>query len=195
VSGVDRSVAGGEHQEQRGLRLLQAKDRRVGVRRLDRLDVGVPVLSRIDPQLGGRVGRLAEHVERELHVLGREGLAVVPLDALAEEEDEIPVMVLPRPLLGQLADDRVDALGLLQRIEQHEVIQTRHGRPHGRDRRRLVDGEALGQVLSEHHVQDPAWFWSRRRLGSLRLARGRSEKQRGESQDCDREERDADARH
>jgi hypothetical protein len=37
-------------------------------------------------------------------------MAIVPLHALAQEEHQVPVVVLPRPLLGQLADDRVQAL-------------------------------------------------------------------------------------
>src|SRR2546422_3133435 len=50
----------------------------------------------VDPELGGGVRRLTEHVEGELDVLRGERLAVVPLHALAEEEHEIPEVVLPR---------------------------------------------------------------------------------------------------
>ena len=112
------------------------------------LDVGVPVLARVDAQLAGRVGRLAQHVERELHVLGRERLAVVPLHALAQEEDQVAVVVLPRPLLGELADHGVHALLLLERIEDHEVAEARHRRPRRRHGRGLVDGEPLRRVLA-----------------------------------------------
>src|SRR5262249_32416980 len=125
----------------------------------------VPVFARVDTQLGGRVRRLAEHVEGVLDVLRGERLAVVPFDALAQEEHEIAVVVLPRPLLGQLTDDGVHALRLLQRIEEHEVAQTRHHGPRGRDGRRLVDREALRQIFALRDVQ--------RAAGLRRLTDGR----------------------
>ena len=85
VGGIDRRVAGGEEHEERRLRPLEPEDHRVGVRRLDGLHVGIPVLARVETELGGRLGSLADHVERELDVLGREGLPVVPLDVPAED--------------------------------------------------------------------------------------------------------------
>ena len=47
VGRVDGRVAGGEHEEERRLRTLELEDHRVGVGRLDRLDVDVPVTRRM----------------------------------------------------------------------------------------------------------------------------------------------------
>jgi hypothetical protein len=123
--------------------------------RLDSLHVRVPLLSRVQPQLGRGVGRLADDVERVFDVPGRERLAVVPLHVLPQEEDEIAIVVLPRPLLGQLGDDRLGGVNRLERIEDHEVREARRHRPHAGDGSRLVDGEA-GRVLDQHGVEDAA---------------------------------------
>ena len=84
-----------------------------------------------------------------------ERLAVVPLHVLPEEEDEVPVVVLPRPLLGELGDDGVGALHRLERVEEDEVGVARGDRPHAGDGGRLVDGEAR-RVLDQHGVEDAA---------------------------------------
>ena len=185
VGGVDGRVARGQHHEQRGLRPLQAEHDGVRVRRLHVLHVGVPVLARVDPELGRRIRGFAQHVERELDVLRGEGLAVMPLHVLAEEEDEVLVVVLPRPLLGQVADDGLQALGRLGLVEEDEVVEARERWEARRVRGCLVDGEALGQVLAQHDVEGAA------RLRGLRGggadtgdgdARGQGESQRGGQQ-------------
>ena len=112
----------------------------------------VPFFAGIEPELRGRVLGLAHHVEGELDVLRGEGLAVVPLHVLPQEEDEVAVVVLPGPALGQLRHDGVRALELLVLVEDHQVAVAGHGRPRDRVGRRLVDGEALGQVLAEHQA-------------------------------------------
>src|SRR3989441_12957779 len=78
-----------------------------------------------------------------LDVLGRERLAVVPLHVGPEQEDQLAIALLPRPSVGELPDDRVDAVGRLHWIEEHQIVEARHGRPHRGDRRALVDREAL----------------------------------------------------
>src|SRR5262249_40022929 len=105
---------------------------------------------------------------------GGEGLAVVPLHVLPEEEDELPVAVLPGPALGELGDDGVHAMGGLERVEEHEVAEARHGRPHRGDGRALMDGEALGQVLAQAEGERAA------RAG--RLAQSGRGQTRGENQ-------------
>jgi hypothetical protein len=158
VGGIHRRVPGREHEEQRRLRPLEMEDDGVRIRRLDVVDVGVPVLARVEAQLALGVLGLADHVERVLDVLRAERLAVVPLDALAEEEHEVAIVVLPRPLLGQLTDDRVQALDPLHRVVHDEIVEARRGREHARDGGRLVDREALRQVLALHGVEDAAGF-------------------------------------
>src|SRR6266508_4159858 len=106
VRGNDGRVAGGEHRQQRRLRALEPEDDGNGVGRLDGLDVGVPLFPGVQAKLRRRILRLAHEVEGELHVLGREGLPVVPARVLPEEEHEVPVVVLPRPTLGQLGYGR-----------------------------------------------------------------------------------------
>src|SRR5947207_2754901 len=78
-----------------------------------------------------RIRRLPQHVEGRLHVLRGEGHPIVPFDAGAQEEDERPVVVLPRPPFRQLSDDAVDAVGWLRRVEEDQVAETRHGGPQG----------------------------------------------------------------
>ena len=90
-----------------------------------------------------------------LDVAGGEGPAVVPSDVLAEEEDEAPVVVLPRPLRGQLGDHRVGALQGPLGVEEHEVRVARHHRPDVGDGRRLMDQET-GRVLDQDRSQDAA---------------------------------------
>jgi len=121
VRGNDGRVAGGEHRQQRRLRALEPEDDGNGVGRLDGLDVGVPLFPGVQAKLRRRILRLAHEVEGELHVLGREGLPVVPARVLPEEEHEVPVVVLPRPTLGQLGYGR-SLLGVavaLFALEEH----------------------------------------------------------------------------
>src|SRR5581483_538327 len=149
-------VAGGQHREQRRLRTLEPEDDGVRIDRLDAVDVGVPLLARIDAQADGRVPRLADDVERELHVLRRERLAVVPADVLAQEENEVAIVVLPGPLLGELTDDRVRPLDRLGLIVDDQVAVARHRGPGDGVGRRLVDQEALREILATSESQYPA---------------------------------------
>src|SRR5262249_21755919 len=113
-----------------------------------------------------------DHVEGELDVSGGERLAVVPPDVLAQEEDEVPVAVLPRPLLCEIPHHGVDALHALELVEDHEVVEAGQGRPHGGDGGRLVYGDADGELLALHQVDHAA------RLGRLPRRGGGGERQR-----------------
>ena len=166
---IDRRLAGGEHEEHGGLGALEAEDDGVGLRGLHRFHVGVPVLARVDPELGGGLRDLANHVEGELDILRRERLAVVPAHVLAEKEHEVPVVLLPRPLLGQLSHHGVRALHALELIEHHEIVEAGQGQPHRGDGCRLVYGEADGELLPLHEVDHAA------RLGCLRHGDRRDE--------------------
>ena len=178
VSRVDRRLPRGQHHQDGGLGPLEAEDHRVRIGGLDGLDVGVPVLPRVEAQLRLHVGRLAHHVEGELDVPGRERLAVVPLHVPPQEEHQVPVAVLPGPLLGQLAHDGVGRLRRLGGIEVDQVVEARRGGPHRGDRGRLEDRQALGQLLPLHHGQDPAVLGGLRRQRSRGAGQDRQQEQR-----------------
>src|SRR6266851_915029 len=148
VGRVHGGVAGGEHEEEGGLGPPAPEHDGMRLRRLDGLDVGVPVLAGAQAKLGRRRRRLADHVESVLDVARGEGLAVMPAHVLFEEEDEVAKVVLPRPPFGQLGDDRLHALERLEGMEDHDVrVARRHG-PHVRDGGRLVDQQTR-RVLGE----------------------------------------------
>ena len=165
VGGQDRRVTAREHEQQRRLRALEPEHHGVRVGGLDRLDVVVPLLAGIDPEFRRRVGRLAHHVEGELDVARGERLAVVPRDAAPQEEDEVAIAVLPRPLLREIGKDGVEALERLHRVERDEAVEAGLGGPDRRQRGRLVDEESLSQVFPRQHLQHSA--------GSARSRRGR----------------------
>src|SRR5437867_4978135 len=180
VSGVDRREAGGEHEQERRLRALETDDHRARIDRLDAVDVDVPLVPGIGPQLRRRIGRLPQHVERVLDVRGAERPAVVPGDVAPQREHQLAVVLLPRPALGQLADDRVGAVRGLGRIEEHQVAEARHGRPHRGDGRALVDRETLRQVLAQAQRQHAARL---RRLTDGRRFPERDERDRHDGDD------------
>ena len=176
VRGIDRGLPGGEHHQDRGLGPLEPEHHRVGIRGLDRLDVGVPVFPRVEPELAGRLGRLAHQVEGELDVARGEGLAVVPLHVPPQEEHQVAIAVLPGPLLGQLAHDGVGRLHRLRGIEVDQVVEARRGRPDGGDRGGLDDREALRQLFPLHQGEHAAVLRGLREQGG----RGRGQAQRQE---------------
>src|SRR5262249_50736424 len=56
----------------------------------------------------------------------------------------------------ELTDQSVEALLALELIEDHQVVEARQRGKAGGDGRRLVNGEALGQVLAKHYIEVPA---------------------------------------
>src|SRR5439155_18833558 len=93
VSGVDRREAGGEHEQERRLRALETDDHRARIDRLDAVDVDVPLVPGIGPQLRRRIGRLPQHVKRVLDVRGAERPAVVPGDVAPQREHQLAVVL------------------------------------------------------------------------------------------------------
>ena len=81
VTGIDRRITVGESCQKGGLRPLQMEGGLVIAIRRDRFEVPVPRLAGIDAELLARLP--GQQVKRALDVLGREGLAVVPSDAVA----------------------------------------------------------------------------------------------------------------
>ena len=116
------------------LRLLQLEGDLVVAVDHHLVEIVVPDLARVLaelvlPDLAG------QHVESALHVIGRERLAVVPLDALVELEGELGPGPVPRPALGQVGHDRLKAVVTFGRIEHHKVVVEPHERQVDRDRR------------------------------------------------------------
>jgi hypothetical protein len=142
MRGEDRRLAAGEEREEARLGPLEAEDHGMRIGRLDGLDVGVPVLPGIDPELLSAVRRLPHEIEGELDIPRGERLPVMPLHVLAEEEHQVPVVVLPRPLLGQLRQESLRRLQALGGIEDHQVAEAGARGPDHRDGGRLVDVEA-----------------------------------------------------
>ena len=150
VAGIDRRVARGEQRHQRGLRRLEM-ERGLGVAvGGDLLDVGPPGRTRIAPELGLALAA-QQQVEGAGDVLGAERLAVVPLHALAQGEHQLPVVVLPLPLGGEVGHDRLEAVLRRVLVEHHEVVVERHER-HGDGHRRLLVDRGAGRRV---HVLDP----------------------------------------
>src|SRR5713101_8019485 len=94
----------------------------------------------------------------------------MPPDVPAEEENQIPVAVLPRPLLRQLGNQRVDALLLLGWIVVDEVVEAGAVLLGRGDGGLFVGGEARrrGQRVGD---EQPAVFRRLRRLGGRRSPR------------------------
>ena len=113
VAGIDRGVAGRQHGEQGWLRLLELeRDLEISVQP-DVLHVLIPDLARIEPQ--PVLGFAEQQVEGAADVLGGERLAVMPFHALAQLERDPFSVLAPAPALGQIRNDRVQAVarGLL----------------------------------------------------------------------------------
>jgi len=69
-------------------------------------------------------------------------LAVVPFDALAQFEGQPGSFLVPRPALGQIGDDRIEAVLRHVLVVEHEVVEHRHHRDHDRVGRLFVDRHA-----------------------------------------------------
>ena len=81
MAGIDRGEPGGEQRDKRRLRPPQVERYLVIAAGADLLQILVLDLARIDAKLLVRLA--GEQVPGALHILRREGLAIVPLDALA----------------------------------------------------------------------------------------------------------------
>src|SRR5712671_1561874 len=144
MAGIDRRPAGSQQRQQRRLRPLQLEGHLVIAVRSHLFDVAVPGLARIDAKLLARLA--GQKVPGALDVLGREGLAVVPFDALARREPQLGALLVPRPAGGQIRDDRLQA-GLWHVLLVHdEVVENTHHRPLRRACRFFEDRHARRAV-------------------------------------------------
>ena len=153
VAGIDRRVAGGEQRDQRRLLPLQMKYRFTVAVGGHLLDIMVPDLSRIGPQL---VRRFAEQQTPSAgHVLGREGLPIMPLDAVPQLELQLSPVLAEFPGGRKIGHDRLEAVLLRVLVVDDEVVEDPHHRQHGRDRRLLEDRHA-GRAVAMIDLEDTA---------------------------------------
>ena len=109
VAGIDGAVARGEQDQQRGLRLAEVEGHLAVAVGRDLLEVPVPGGARILAQLLG-LALAGQHVPGALHVGRGEGLAVMPLGIADQLEGQLLAVLAPRPALGQIGTDRLEAV-------------------------------------------------------------------------------------
>jgi len=126
------------------------------------LDIAVPGFARIDAKLLARLA--AQQVPGAFDVLGREGLAVMPFDAVTQREGQLGALFVRRPTGGQIRDDRARAVLRHVLIVDDEIIETPHHRPQCRGRRFLEERHAR-RAVEMRNLEDTARF-----LGDCRLS-------------------------
>ena len=162
---IDRRLARGEQRDQIGLRPLQVKGDLVVAVGRDLLDVAIPRLARIDPELVGVDP--AQPVPGAFDVGRGERLAVVPFDAAAQREGQLLAVLAPAPFGRQIGNDRCEAVLWHMLVEDDEVVEDAHHRDPGGDRQFLVDRHR-GRAGEIEHLQDAAVFLCRCRRGGAR---------------------------
>src|SRR5467141_1592988 len=75
--------------------------------RPDLFEVAIPGFAGIDAELVARF--FEDQIPGALNVLGRERLAVMPFDALAERQSQFGPVLVPRPAGRQIGHDRREA--------------------------------------------------------------------------------------
>ena len=141
---IDRRHAAGEQGEEGRLRPLQGEGDRVIAFGRDIVEVAVPRLARVEPQLVRRFP--VQHVPGALDVGRGERLSVMPFDALAQFEAELCVVLVPGPAQGQFGLDEFRPVLFFMLVEQHKVVEDGHHRSDRRDRRLLEDRHARRAV-------------------------------------------------
>jgi hypothetical protein len=159
---VDRTIGRGQHHRKGRLRPLHDEGDRVIALGHDTVEVAVPRLARVQPQL---VLRLADQqLPGASDIGGGEGFPVMPSDALAQFEAEPGVVGVPGPAFRQLGLDELQPVLLFVLVEQDEVVEHRHHRADSGDRRLLMDRHARRAVAVEE-AERPAALLRRRRAG------------------------------
>ena len=153
MAGIDRpGAAGNLHQEGR-LRPLQVEgDLEVAVGG-EMVEVPEDREAGIGAQLFRRF--LHQQIVRALDVPRRERLAVMPLDALTQLEGQPGAVLAPGPLGCQIRNDRLKAGLLHALVEQHQIVEHPHHRPHRKGGRLLQDGHG-GRAVWGVDLEDPS---------------------------------------
>ena len=89
------------------------------------------------------------------YVLRRERLAVMPFDALAQLERQPGSVLAPRPFGCQIRNDRLKAVLLHALVEQHQIVEHAHHRPHCKGGRFLQNGHG-GRAVRRVDFQNAA---------------------------------------
>src|SRR5262249_42923415 len=97
------------------------------------------------------VGLAVEPMPGALNILRGERLAVVPFDTLPKLECEAGAALIPRPALGKLGNDRIDATDRLHRVKHDEPIEYGAGSHHGCETHLLEDRKA-GRIGADVHA-------------------------------------------
>src|SRR5215469_4342261 len=163
VAGVDWRVSRGEQRDDRRLWPFQTEGRSKIAIGGDLVEVLVPGLAGIRAQL---LLRLAEQqVPGAFDVIGGKGLAVVPFDALAQPECQFGAVLVPRPIGGQIRDDRLQAVLRHVLLIQDKIVEDAHHRDLGRIGRLFEDRHAGRTVpvsvrrptFGQEPAQPPKW--------------------------------------
>jgi len=100
-------------------------------------------------------GLAVEPVPGALNVLRGERLAIVPFDTLPKLECEAGAVLVPRPALGKLGNNRIDATDRLHRVKHDEPIEDGASSHHGRKTDLLQDRQARGVSADVHAKRSP----------------------------------------
>ena len=128
MAGINRRHAGREQHQKRRLRPLQHKGHGVIAVGHDIVEIAIPRLARVEPQLVGRFA--GQQIPGAFDVVRGKRLAVMPFDALAQLKAEPGVIGVPRPAFGQFGLDELRAVLLLVLVEQDQVVEDAHERRH-----------------------------------------------------------------
>ena len=174
MAGIDRRVAGSDQREDRRLRSFQHGSDFGGAVRGDFRYIVPPRFARIEAQSLG--GPPAQQIPGAFDVGRGERPAVMPFDPLAQFEGQPEPVLAPRPALGQVRNDRIEAVLRHVLVVKHEVVEHRHHRDRDRVGAFLVDRHAR-RAVAVIDPQDPA--------GLLRLHA--TARQHDQQQPCRRE--------
>ena len=161
VARINRRKPRGEQCDKGGLRSFQPKgDFAVAVRH-DLLKVTVPRLTGVDAQLFARSA--GQHIPGAHDIFRRERFAVVPLHPFAEPKRQLRFVLVPRPVRGEIGDDRLEAALRHVLFIHNEIIEDAHHRALGGDRRLLVDRHAR-RAVEEINLEDAPRFLRQNRV-------------------------------
>src|SRR5262245_62480149 len=100
-------------------------------------------------------GLAVEPVPGALNVLRGKRLAIVPFDTLPKLECEAGAVLVPRPALGKLGNNRIDATDRLHRVKHDEPIEDGASSHHGRETDLLQARQARGVRADVHAMRSP----------------------------------------